>query len=283
MDFNDTQTSFNLPAPGSRTEIPAGLWSKCPACGEVVYRRALEANLSVCPTCGHYQPLTARERIKLLTDADKKGFNEMAEDLRSCDPLDFAGDGSYPRKLNDARQKTEMTEAVIVGKAFLDKRRFGLAVMDFRFMGASMGSVVGEKITRLAEWTTKRELPLVIVTASGGARMQEGALSLMQMAKTAGAIMHHDEEGLPTIIILTNPTTGGVTASFASLGDVILAEPQALIGFAGQRVIEQTTHEKLPEGFQRAEYLLKHGFIDAIVERKDLRATLSRLLRDFER
>lgn len=146
-----------------------------------------------------------------------------------------------------------------------------------------MGSVVGEKITRLAEWTTKRELPMVIVTASGGARMQEGALSLMQMAKTAGAIMRHDEEGLPLFIILTNPTTGGVTASFASLGDVILAEPQALVGFAGQRVIEQTTHEKLPEGFQRAEYLLKHGFIDAIVERKDLRATLSRLLRDFER
>ncbi len=278
MSIHDTVTSFNL---GERKEIPAGLWSKCKACGEVVYKRDLLAHYGVCPACGFYSPLTAMERIHLLTDSGSKGFTEMDAKLRSVDPLNFAGDGSYPKKLKESQEKTGLTEAVVTGKAYLDGRRFGLGVMDFRFMGASMGSVVGEKITRLAEWTTKRELPLVIVTASGGARMQEGALSLMQMAKTAAALERHDEAGLPTIIILTDPTTGGVTASFASLGDIILAEPHALIGFAGPRVVEQTTRQKLPENFQRSEYLLEHGFIDAIVERKDLRNVLSGLLRDF--
>ena len=281
MPFETAKTSFNLPPPGARNEIPAGLWSKCKACGEVVFKRALEASLSVCPNCGYYNPLTAWERIKSLTDDTPKGFTEMDKGMRSVDPLHFGGEVPYAVKLEEARRTTSLSEAVITGKAFLDGRRFGLAVMDFRFMGASMGSVVGEKITRLTEWTTKRELPLVIVTASGGARMQEGALSLMQMAKTAAALERHDEEGLPFIVILTNPTYGGVTASFASLGDVILAEPKALIGFAGPRVIEQTTRQKLPEGFQRSEYLLEHGFIDAIVERRLLRQTLSSLLRDF--
>ena len=282
MAFEETQTSFNLASPETRTEIPAGLWWKCKECGEVVFKRALLGNLSVCPQCGHYYPLTAWERIAMLTDATAKGFTETDKGLRSCDSLGFAGDGSYSEKLAEATQTTGLPEAVVTGKAYLDGRRYGLAVMDFRFMGASMGSVVGEKIARLTEWTTKRHLPLVIVTASGGARMQEGALSLMQMAKTAGALMRHDEEGLPLFIILTHPTTGGVTASFASLGDVILSEPKALVGFAGPRVVEQTIHQKLPEGFQRAEYLVQHGFIDAIVERKDLRARLSELLRFFE-
>ena len=280
MSIHDTVTSFNL---GERLEIPAGLWSKCKSCGEVVYKRDLQAHYGVCPACGYYSPLTAQERIRLLTDKGAKGFAEMDTKLSSVDPLNFAGDGSYLKKLQDSREKTGLNEAVVTGKAFLEGRRFGLAVMDFRFMGASMGAAVGEKITRLTEWTTKRELPLVIVTASGGARMQEGALSLMQMAKTAAALERHDEAGLPTIIILTDPTTGGVTASFASLGDIILAEPHALVGFAGPRVVEQTTRQKLPENFQRSEYLLDHGFIDAIVERKDLRSVLSRLLRDFSK
>jgi acetyl-CoA carboxylase carboxyl transferase subunit beta len=278
--LKDNTASFNQ---GERKEIPAGLWSKCPACGEVIYNRAMVANLNVCPSCGHYAPLTAWERIAMLTDANAKGFVETDAKLSSLDPLDFAGDSSYVAKLISTQQKTGLTEAVITGKARLNGRRFGLAVMDFRFMGASMGSVVGEKITRITEWSTKRELPMVIVTASGGARMQEGALSLMQMAKTAGAIERHDEEGLPLFIILTNPTTGGVTASFASLGDVILSEPQALVGFAGPRVVEQTTRQKLPEDFQKAEYLLQHGFIDAIVERKNLRDALDRLLETFQK
>ncbi len=278
---SDNQPSFNLAPPGSRTEITAGMWSKCPNCDEVIFKRVLEAKQWVCPSCGHYYTLTAWQRIEMLTDAGGKGFVEMDRKLTSADPLRF-GDGSYSQKLLDAREKTGLKEAVVTGKAFLDGRRFALAVMDFRFMGASMGSAVGEKITRLAEWATKRELPLVIVTASGGARMQEGALSLMQMAKTAGALMRHDEAGLPLFIILTHPTTGGVTASFASLGDIILAEPKALVGFAGPRVIEQTTRQKLGDDFQRSEYLQEHGFIDAIVERKDLRRTLSNLLRTFE-
>lgn len=283
MSIHDTVKSFQLPAPGERKEFPVGLWSKCEACGEVIYKRALQTHLGVCPSCGNYSPMIAWDRIAQLTDAGPKGFTEMDSLLQSKDPLTFVASSSYPSKLLEAQIATGLKEAVVTGKARLDGRRFGLAVMDFRFMGASMGSVVGEKIARLTEWATRRGLPLVIVTASGGARMQEGALSLMQMAKTAGALMRHDEAGLPLFIILTHPTTGGVTASFASLGDVILAEPHALVGFAGPRVVEQTVRQKLPENFQRSEYLLEHGFIDAIVERKELRKVLSRLLRDFER
>ena len=275
-------TSFDAPKTGKPASLPADLWTKCKSCGESVYTRSLEDCLYVCPHCGFYHPMTAWQRIRLLTDDSRHGFTETNAGLISCDPLNF-NNGAYADKLLESRQTTGLNEAVVTGKAYLDGQRYGLAVMDFRFMGASMGSAVGEKITRLCEWTTKRELPLVIVTASGGARMQEGALSLMQMAKTSGAIMRHDEAGLPLFIILTHPTTGGVTASFASLGDVILAEPNALIGFAGPRVIEQTTHQKLPPNFQRAEYLLAHGFVDAIVERQQLRMTLSNLLRIFEK
>ena len=283
MPFDSNKTSFSLAPASSRAEIATGIWSKCKGCGTVVYRRSLEANMSVCPSCGYHYPLTAAQRIRMLTDNSARGFTEIDRKLHSLDPLNFGGDGEYAAKTLESQAKTGLADAVVTGKAFLDGSRFGLAVMDFRVMGASMGSVVGEKITRLAEWSTKRELPLVIVTASGGARMQEGALSLMQMAKTAGALMRHDQAGLPLFIILTHPTTGGVTASFASLGDIMLAEPHALIGFAGPRVIEHTTHQKLPEGFQQSEYLLQHGLIDAIVERKNLRATLSQLLRVFKK
>lgn len=278
----EEQRSFTLHGAGTKNGAPADLWTTCKECGESIYTRSLEDCLFVCPHCGHYHPLTAWQRIRLLTDAGHGGFTEVNAGVTSWDPLDFQG-GTYATKLVENRQKTGLNEAVVTGKAYLDGQRYGLAVMDFRFMGASMGSAVGEKITRLCEWTTKRELPLVIVTASGGARMQEGAYSLMQMAKTSGAIMRHEEAGLPLFTILTNPTTGGVTASFASLGDVILAEPHAMVGFAGPRVIEQTTHQKLPDGFQTAEYLVEHGFIDAVVERQHLRMTLSNLLRIFEK
>ena len=257
--------------------IPVGLWLKCKSCEEVIYQNSLEANLFVCPACAHHYSVTAQQRIKQLTDADS--FEEVDAGMHSLDPLNFAGDNSYQEKLLSSANKTGLQEAVISGTATLNKMPYALAVMDFRFMGASMGSVVGEKITRMLELAIERKLPALIVTASGGARMQEGILSLMQMAKTSAAIMRHDEAGLPLIIILTNPTTGGVTASFASLGDIILAEPKALIGFAGPRVIKQTTQAELPEGFQSAEFLLKHGFIDRIVERKNLRSELNILLR----
>lgn len=257
--------------------IPVGLWLKCKSCEEVIYQNSLEENLFVCPACAHHYSVTAQQRIKQLTDADS--FEEIDAGMHSLDPLNFAGDNSYQEKLLSSANKTGLQEAVISGTATLNKMPYALAVMDFRFMGASMGSVVGEKITRMLELAIERKLPALIVTASGGARMQEGILSLMQMAKTSAAIMRHDEAGLPLIIILTNPTTGGVTASFASLGDIILAEPKALVGFAGPRVIKQTTQAELPEGFQSAEFLLKHGFIDRIVERKNLRSELNILLR----
>ncbi|MFA6930589.1 MAG: acetyl-CoA carboxylase, carboxyltransferase subunit beta [Lentisphaeria bacterium] len=261
----------------SKIDIPVGLWLKCKSCEEVIYQNSLEANLYVCPACGYHYSLTAQQRIKQLSDANS--FVEMDATLHSLDPLQFAGDQSYQEKLKNSTDKTGLQEAVISGTATLNQISFALAVMDFRFMGASMGSAVGEKITRMLELAVAEKLPVLIVTASGGARMQEGILSLMQMAKTSAAIMRHDEAGLPLIIILTNPTTGGVTASFASLGDVILAEPKALVGFAGPRVIKQTTQAEFPEGFQSAEFLLKHGFIDRIVERKNLRSELAQLLR----
>ncbi len=260
----------------SKIDIPAGLWLKCKSCEEVLYQNSLEANLFVCPVCGYHYSVTAQQRIKQLTDANS--FQEIDATVHSLDPLNFAGDHSYQEKLLHSSSKTGLQEAVLSGTATLNQIPFALAVMDFRFMGASMGSAVGEKITRMLELALERRLPALIVTASGGARMQEGILSLMQMAKTSAAIMRHDEAGLPLIVILTNPTTGGVTASFASLGDVILAEPKALIGFAGPRVIKQTTQADLPEGFQSAEFLLKHGFIDRIVERKNLRCELALLL-----
>ena len=244
-----------------------------------MYKDKLTQNQGICPDCNYHYPLTARERIDLLVDKDS--FEEIDPNLASLDPLEFAGGSVYPEKLEKSHTKTGMTEAVISGKASLDARSFCLGVMDFRFLGASMGSVVGEKITRLTETATQAGLPLVIVTASGGARMYEGMLSLMQMAKTSGALAVHQDAGLPYIVIMTHPTTAGVSASFASLGDIILAEPGALIGFAGPRVIKQTTQSELPEGFQTSEFLMQHGFIDRVIPRHELRHELSLFLEYF--
>lgn len=280
MPLFDQNNNIGLQGKTKKTEIPAGLWLKCAGCDTVLFRSSLIANDLICPNCGYYYPLASDQRIVQLTDVGT--FREINGKMQSVDVLDFYGDGSYPQKLVQNRNKTGMNDAMVTGIARLDGRKYALGVMDFRFMGASMGSVVGEKMTRLTECAMRYHLPLVVVTASGGARMQEGTLSLMQMAKTAGALNLYRKEH-PFIVILTNPTTGGVTASFASLGDIILAEPRALVGFAGQRVIRQTTNSELPDGFQTSEYLLEHGFIDRIVERKKLREEVSRLLSIFKK
>jgi acetyl-CoA carboxylase carboxyl transferase subunit beta len=243
----------------------------------VVYTTKLEDNGQVCPLCGFHYPLTAEQRIALLTDDGS--FVEQDQELRSGDPLEFEAAGvSYKQKYKEAVEKTGVNSAVRCGLATLDSQPYALGVMDFRFMGGSMGSVLGEKVTRITETATEKGVPLVVVTASGGARMQEGMLSLMQMAKTSAALARHADAGLPYVVIMTHPTTAGVTASYASLGDVIVAEPGALIGFAGARVIKQTTQSELPEGFQSAEFLVKHGFIDRIIPRDQLRHELSLLL-----
>jgi acetyl-CoA carboxylase carboxyl transferase subunit beta len=260
----------------AKADIPAGVWLKCKGCEQTIAQSALDDNAQVCPACEYHFPLNVQQRIALLSD--EGSFQQLGSGLMSVDVLDFAHDKSYSRKLEETQAKTGLKDAVLCGLASLKGMAYALAVMDFRFFGASMGSVVGEEITRLTEEATRRRLPLVIVTASGGARMQEGALSLMQMAKTSGALQRHDEAGLPYIAILTHPTTGGVTASFASLGDVILAEPKALIGFAGPRVIKETTRSELPPGFQSAEFLLEHGLIDRVVHRAQLREELAQLL-----
>ncbi|MEB3276405.1 MAG: acetyl-CoA carboxylase, carboxyltransferase subunit beta [Cyanobacteriota bacterium] len=254
-----------------------GLWSKCPECGLVVYRKDLLANASVCKGCGYHHRIFSEERIAQL--ADPGSFEALDSDLAPTDPLAFKDRRSYADRIRDSQRSSGLIDAVITGLCRVEGYPLALGVMDFRFMGGSMGSVVGEKLTRLIETATARQLPVLIVCASGGARMQEGMLSLMQMAKISGALHRHREAGLLYLPLLTHPTTGGVTASFAMLGDLILAEPKALIGFAGRRVIEQTLREKLPEDFQTSEYLRDHGFIDLIVERTRLRDTLSGLLR----
>jgi acetyl-CoA carboxylase carboxyl transferase subunit beta len=242
-----------------------------------MYRKDLLANASVCKGCGHHHRIDSDERLRLLVDPGT--FEPLDTELAPTDPLAFKDRRSYADRLRDAQQQTGLRDAVVTGLCRLEGQPLALGVMDFRFMGGSMGSVVGEKLTRLTEEATARRVPLVVVCASGGARMQEGMLSLMQMAKISGALERHRREGLLYLPLLTHPTTGGVTASFAMLGDLILAEPKALIGFAGRRVIEQTLREKLPEGFQTAEYLQDHGFVDLIVARPELRATLAHLMR----
>ncbi len=264
------------PNQGPDTDEGDGLWSKCPECSQVVYRKDLVANASVCAGCGYHNRIDSAERIRLLADADS--FESLDNDLTPTDPLAFKDRRSYIDRIRDSQQATGLRDAVVTGLCRLEGMPLALGVMDFRFMGGSMGSVVGEKLTRLIEAATARRYPLVIVCASGGARMQEGMLSLMQMAKISGALERHRRAELLYLPLLTHPTTGGVTASFAMLGDLILAEPKALIGFAGRRVIEQTLREKLPEGFQTAEYLRDHGFVDAIVPRPQLRATLANLI-----
>ncbi len=270
---------ISAPSGERRMVIPDGSWLKCKNCGQTLYSDRLADNLSVCWYCGHHLALTAPARIASLTD--EGSFTELDGKLYSVDALEFTDLKSYQTRLTEAESKTNLSEAIVCGLATLDQRRFALGVMDFRFMGASMGSVVGEKIARLVEKATAEKLPVVLVTASGGARMQEGILSLMQMAKTCGALERHTEANLPYIAILTNPTYGGVTASFATVADVILAEPGAMIGFAGPRVIQETTNSKLPEGFQTAEFLLEKGLIDRVVDRKNLRRELSLLLEYF--
>lgn len=273
------KANYAIVTPPTKKEIPAGLWIKCKGCTQVIYKTKLEENLQVCPQCGYHYPMTAAERIALLTDKDS--FKEIDADLLSVDALNFAGSGVYPEKLASSKKKTGMKDAVVCGTATLDKKPLAFGVMDFRFLGASMGSVVGEKVTRLTELATAKKLPLVVVTASGGARMYEGMLSLMQMAKTSAALARHQNAGLPYIVIMTHPTTAGVMASFAALGDLHLAEPGAMIGFAGPRVIKQTTQSELPPGFQTSEFLVERGLIDRIIPRGELRKELGLFLDYF--
>lgn len=283
MSLFSTGKYSTLQIPAANTErrmvIPDGSWEKCRKCSQTLYADRLEDNLQVCWFCGCHLQMTPEQRINMLTDPDS--FTEILAGMRSEDPLHFVDLKAYPARLADSEQKTGKGDAVVCGTATLNGREFALGIMDFRFMGASMGSVVGEKITRLTELATEKKLPLLLVTASGGARMQEGIFSLMQMAKTCGALALHKEAGLPYIALLANPTYGGVTASFATVADVILAEPGAMIGFAGPRVIQETTNSKLPDGFQTAEFLLEKGLIDRVVERKNIRREIGLLLEYF--
>jgi acetyl-CoA carboxylase carboxyl transferase subunit beta len=264
---------------GRKVVIAEGLWIKCDSCKEIVYRAEVERAGRVCPKCRYAFRIGARERIATLTDAGS--FEERDAGLVSADPLNFRDSRRYRERVRAARDKTRLGDAVVCGLARIGGYPVVIAAFDFAFLGGSMGSVVGEKLTRSIELAIDKHLPVVIVSASGGARMQEGIFSLMQMAKTAGALGRLGAAGLPYLSLLTDPTTGGVTASFAMLGDVILAEPRALIGFAGPRVIAETIRQPLPDGFQRSEFLMEHGQIDLIVERHDLRAVLRRLLEFF--
>jgi acetyl-CoA carboxylase carboxyl transferase subunit beta len=264
-----------------RRDLPTDVFDKCPSCGTILYRARLEQNLFVCPECGHHNRISAEDYLQLILDDG--GYEEHDVDLRSADPLGFVDLKPYPKRLEAAESSTGHGDAVRTVSGELDGIPVALGVMDFVFIGGSMGSVVGEKLTRLARLALAQRKPLLIVSASGGARMMEGILSLMQMAKTSAALGLLHEAGIPYISILTDPTTGGVTASYAMLGDVILAEPAALIGFAGPRVIEQTIKQELPDGFQRAEFLLAHGMVDTIVDRRTLKSTVARLLRHMLR
>lgn len=262
-----------------KREMPQGLWQKCPGCKEVVHEIELAQNQRVCPRCDYHFSQSAKERIENLLDPES--FVERDGDLRSVDTLQFQGMATYKDRLKKYQDSTGLTDAVLSGHGMIEGYKVAIAVMDFSFLAATMGSVVGERITRTIEWGTANRCAVVIVSASGGARMYEGMLSLMQMAKTSGALARHACERLPYISVLTNPTTAGVMASFASLGDVILAEPKSMIGFAGPRVIKETTHQDLPDDFQTAEFLEEHGLIDQIVHRKKLRAQISQFLSYF--
>ncbi|MDR0393460.1 MAG: acetyl-CoA carboxylase, carboxyltransferase subunit beta [Puniceicoccales bacterium] len=262
-----------------KNDIPKDIWTKCPVTGEIVYNKTLQENWMVVPKSGYHFPLSAPERIRLLTDAGS--FEEKDAQLHSSDPLKFEGPESYLNKIAQYQKKTGLMDAVICGMGRLEGYLISMAVMDFRFLGGSMGSVVGEKITRCIERGIEKKCPVIIISASGGARMYEGILSLMQMAKTSAALAKLSQAHLPFISVLTNPTMAGVMASFASLGDLILAEPGALIGFAGPRVIKDTTQQELPEGFQTAEFLLQHGLIDQIVLRSQLKSRLAIFLQVF--
>jgi acetyl-CoA carboxylase carboxyl transferase subunit beta len=261
---------------GKTREMPEGLWTKCPSCGEVIHNLALSENYRVCPNCEHHFSMSAGERIASLVD--EQSFQETDAGLTSVDTLEFKGVATYADRLKSYQEATGLSDAVITGTAKIQGYSTGLAVMDFSFLAATMGSVVGERITRIIELSSRKKWPLIIVCASGGARMYEGMLSLMQMAKTSGALALHRQAGLLYVSVLTNPTTAGVMASYASLGDIIIAEPKSMIGFAGPRVIRETTHQDLPDGFQTAEFLEKHGLIDIVTPRSKLRATIGQLL-----
>ncbi len=268
---------FAGPAMRRKRDVPDGLWMRCPECEVMLYRKVVTENMEVCPECGHHFRVGAGARIGQLTDPES--FEELFTDILPADPLKFRWAGkSYAQRIRKEQEKTGNTEAVLTGIAYIKGRRIALGVMDGDFLMGSMGSVLGEKITLLIEKATKEKLPLVIVCMSGGARMHEGALSLMQMSKTSAALARFDEAGGLYVSVLADPTTGGTTASFAMLADVTLAEPGALIGFAGQRVIANTIKEELPEGFQRAEFLLEHGFVDRVVPRSELRSEIARLI-----
>jgi acetyl-CoA carboxylase carboxyl transferase subunit beta len=260
-----------------KRDLPGDVWEKCPSCGKILYRQKLQENWNVCPECGFHLRLPAPDYIDLLLD--RRSFVQYDAELRSGDPLEFADQKAYRDRLREAERKTGRGDAVITGQGKLESIPLGMAVMDFSFIGGSMGSVVGEKITRMGMRCLENRWPYIVVSASGGARMMEGIFSLMQMAKTSAMLAQLDEAGLPYISVLTDPTTGGVTASYAMLGDINLAEPGALIGFAGPRVIEQTIKQELPEGFQRAEFLLAHGMVDRIVDRREMKGEIARVLR----
>jgi acetyl-CoA carboxylase carboxyl transferase subunit beta len=271
--------SKSKPVERQRSKVPEGLWVKCEGCREIIYSKELDRNLQICPKCGYHFRIGVWERIALLMDEEEP--RELFTEVAPTDPLKFSDTRSYKDRLKTYQAKTGNRDAVVVVEGRLEGIPVILAAMDYHFMGGSMGSVVGEKITRAAERALDTKRPLLVVCASGGARMQEGALSLMQMAKISSALARLAEARLPYLAVLTDPTTGGVTASFGMLGDVTIAEPGALIGFAGPRVIEQTIRESLPEGFQRAEFLLAHGFVDRVVSRGEMKETLARCLRHF--
>jgi acetyl-CoA carboxylase carboxyl transferase subunit beta len=273
--FKKTRKPMDSPDKASR--VPEGLWVKCPACSRAIYNKDLVANLQVCPKCAHHFRMTATERLKMFFDGGV--FTEHDPGLRSIDPLNFTDTKAYKDRLAAAVRAGGSRDAVIVGSGQLDEVPVVIAAMEYAFIGGSMGVVVGEKITRGAELALETRAPFIVVSCSGGARMMEGALSLMQMAKISAALGRLDRAGLPYFAILADPTTGGVTASFAMLGDLNIAEPKALIGFAGPRVIEQTIRQKLPEGFQRSEFLLEKGFLDLVVDRRELKAVVARTIR----
>ncbi len=269
------KSQSNDPGKG-RLNIVQGMWVKCPLCRAIVYRKEVDRNLKLCPKCGYHWPISVQERIDLLLDS--RSFHEWDAALAPGDPLEFVDTQPYHERLETYQTKTGRRDAIVTGEGMLHQRPVALGIFDFGFMGGSMGSVVGEKICRAVGRAVERRVPFVLVTTSGGARMQEGILALMQMAKTSAAVARLHDAGVTFVTVLTDPTFGGVTASVAMLGDVILAEPKALIGFAGPRVIEQTIGQRLPDGFQRAEFLLEHGMIDAIVSRPHLRETIHTVL-----
>lgn len=266
-------------ASAKSSKVHDGIWVKCTKCGEILQTKNLKDNLQVCTECGFHFRMSAWERIESLVVPNT--FKEIDHDLRSKDPLKFNDTKPYKDRLVSAQKNTELKDALVIGRAMVEDVEAVIAAFEFKFMGGSMGTVVGEKLARAYEVAIENSLPVIVISSSGGARMQEGILSLMQMAKTSSLVGVLKEKGIPYISVLSDPTTGGVAASFAMLGDVIIAEPGALIGFAGPRVIQQTIRQELPEGFQRAEYLLKHGFVDMIVHRKELSTTLARLMRMF--